>query len=83
MVITHDHEGEKRFFEILYAGRRQEADAVREQLPAIREHRIGQASVDQIDQATIRNTDRFVFSLIRVSGDFGNAVCRRLRPTPP
>jgi Protein of unknown function (DUF4238) len=62
MVITHDHEGERRFFELLYAGRKQEADAVREQLPAIRENRVGQASVDQINQATIRNADRFVFS---------------------
>jgi hypothetical protein len=35
MVITHDHEGERRFFELLYAGRKREADAVREHLPAM------------------------------------------------
>lgn len=62
LVITHDHEGEKKFFELLYAGRRQEADAVREHLPQILESRVKQAGVDEINKATIMNADRFVYS---------------------
>jgi uncharacterized protein DUF4238 len=62
IVITHDQAGEKKFFELLAAGRRQEAEAVRRELPPIREVRIKQSAVDRINQFTIANADRFVFS---------------------
>ena len=62
MVITHDATGEQKFFELLGAGRKDEAEAVRRQPPPILEREIGQSVVDGINCLTITNTDRFVFS---------------------
>jgi hypothetical protein len=62
VVITHDATGEQKFFELLAAGRRDEAEAVRRQLPPILERAIGQSVVDGINYQTITSADRFVFS---------------------
>jgi hypothetical protein len=62
LVITHDEPGEERFFELLTAGRRDEAEAVRRQLPHIRERDAKLALVEAINHQTITNADRFVFS---------------------
>jgi hypothetical protein len=62
LVITHDAAGEQKFFELLAAGRRDEAEAVRSQLPPILEREIGQPLVDGINYRTIINAERFVFS---------------------
>jgi hypothetical protein len=62
MVITHDETGERKFFELLEAGHRKEAEAVRRQLPPILERVVGQSVVDAINDNTIISADRFVFS---------------------
>ena len=62
MVITHDEPGEEKFFKLLTAGRRGEAEAVRRQLPPIRERDVKQPVVEAINRQTVTNADRFVFS---------------------
>lgn len=62
IVITHDETGEEKFFELLAAGRRDEAEAVRRQLPPIRERGARRTLVEAINQQTVTNADRFVFS---------------------
>lgn len=62
MVITHDQEGEDKYFKLLSAGRRSEAEAIRNQLPPIRERNFEQRLVGDVNQLTIRNANRFVFS---------------------
>jgi hypothetical protein len=62
LIISHDTEGENRFFKLLAAGRRQEADGVQRALPPIREREARQSLVDGVNHQTITNADRFVFS---------------------
>lgn len=62
VVITHDEPSEQRFFELLAAGRRDEAEAVRRELPPIREQSVNQPLIDTINSQTITRADRFVFS---------------------
>ena len=62
IVITHDEPGEEKFFRLLAAGHHDEAEAVRRQLPPIRERGARRALVDGINHQTVTNTDRFVFS---------------------
>jgi hypothetical protein len=62
IVITHDEPGEEKFFELLTAGRRDEAEALRRQLPPIRERVAKRTFVDSINRQTVTSTDRFVFS---------------------
>lgn len=62
IVITHDEPGEQEFFELLAAGRREEAESVRRQLPPIRERGAKKPLVEAINRQTIANADRFVFS---------------------
>jgi hypothetical protein len=62
MVITHDEPGEQKFFELLAAGRREEAETVRRRLPPIRERSAKKPLVEAVNHQTITNADRFVFS---------------------
>lgn len=62
IVITHDETGERKFFELLAAGRREEAEAVRRRLPPILQRDVRQPLVDTINYQTVTNADRFVFS---------------------
>lgn len=62
IVITHDEPGEEKFFKLLAAGRRDEAEAVRRELPPIRERGARRTLVDGINHQTVTNADRFVFS---------------------
>ncbi len=62
IVITHDEPGEEKFFELLTAGRREEAEAIRRQLPPIRERGAKRTLVEAINRQTVTNADRFVFS---------------------
>jgi len=62
IVITHDRPGEQKFFELIEAGREDEAEAVRSQLPPIRERGADQTLVEAINRQTITRADRFVFS---------------------
>jgi hypothetical protein len=62
IVITHDEPGEDKFFELLTAGHRDEAEAVRRQLPPIRERGAKMTLVDAINHQTVTNADRFAFS---------------------
>ena len=54
--------GKNKFFELLAAGRRQEAETVQRALPPIREREARQSLVDGVNHQTITNADRFVFS---------------------
>jgi hypothetical protein len=62
LLITHDEAGQRKFFELLEAGRREEAEVVRLRLPPILERDVRQAVVDAINENTITSADRFVFS---------------------
>jgi hypothetical protein len=62
IVLTHDKEGQNKYFELLSKGRRKEAEAGRRLLPPIRERDARQPLVDGINHQTITNADRFVFS---------------------
>jgi hypothetical protein len=62
MIITHDEPGEEKFFELLAAGRRDEAEGVRRQLPPIRERGAKRPLVEAINHQTVTSADRFVFS---------------------
>lgn len=62
LIISHDTEGENKFFELLAAGRGQEAEAIQRALPPIREREARQSVVDAVNHQTITNADRFVFS---------------------
>lgn len=62
IVFTHDKSGEKKFFELLAAGRREEAETVRRRLPTIQERYAKKPAVEAVNHQTITNADRFVFS---------------------
>jgi hypothetical protein len=62
LIISHDTDGENRFFQLLAAGRKQEAEAVQRTLPPIRERDAEKSLVDSVNHQTITNADRFVFS---------------------
>jgi hypothetical protein len=62
LIISHDTEEKNKFFELLAAGRRQEAETVQRALPPIREREARQSLVDGVNHQTITNADRFVFS---------------------
>jgi|SRR6516225_8538736 len=62
LLITHDEERERKFFELLESGKVQEAEAIRAELPEIAERDIGAQYVHAVNEQTIRNADRFVFS---------------------
>ncbi len=55
LIISHDAEGENKFFELL-------AETVERALPPIREREARQSLVEGVNRQTITNADRFVFS---------------------
>lgn len=87
IAITHDHAGEKKFFKLLAAGRREEAKAVKREVPPTQEVRIKKSAVDRINNFTIANADRFVFSpfeSIEISkGLQGKSQNMRMVSSPP
>lgn len=60
--ITHDVERMDRFNELLDAGKREEAEHLRRDLPPIKEVEIPPETVNAINRQTILAGDRFVFS---------------------
>ena len=62
IVITHGEPGEEKFVELLTAGRRDEAEAIRRQLPPIRERGAKLTLVDAINHQRVTNANRFMFS---------------------
>jgi hypothetical protein len=89
VVISHDTGGENKFFALLSQGRRDEAEAVRRTLPPIRERGVPKAVVDAINDQTLTNADRFVFSPFE-SADIPRKLqgeCQNMRivssPPPP
>ena len=87
MVITHDTAGEQKFFELLAAGRKDEAEAVRRQPPPILEREIMRDVVDGINYQTITSADRFVFSpfeSLEISKMLqGESQNMRIKTSPP
>jgi hypothetical protein len=77
IVIRHDTAGENNFFALLSQGRREEAEAVRRTLPPVRERGAPKALVDAINDQTLTNADRFVFS------PFGSADIPKKRRRMP
>jgi Protein of unknown function (DUF4238) len=61
LLITHDNERKRKFFELL-ASRVQEADAIRAEFPEIEARDISAEHVQAVNEQTILNGDRFVFS---------------------
>ena len=62
LLITHDSERNRKFFELLESGKVQEAEAIRAELPEISGCDINAEGVQAVNQQTIVNADRFVFS---------------------
>ena len=62
LLITHDDGRKRKFFELLEHGKIEEAKAVRAELPEISAHDINAEGVEAVNQQTIINADRFVFS---------------------
>lgn len=65
LLITHDNERQAKFFELLENGKIEEAKAVRAKLPEICGRDINAEGVPDVNQQTIVNADRFVFSPFR------------------
>ena len=62
LLITHDNERKRKFFELLENGKAREAEAIRAELSAIVGRDIGTEGVQAVNGQTIVNGDRFVFS---------------------
>jgi hypothetical protein len=62
LLITHDNERKRKFFELLESGKVPEAEAIRAELPEISGRNIDAQAVQAVNQQTIVNADRFVFS---------------------
>jgi hypothetical protein len=62
LLITHDNKRKRKFFELLESGKVQEAEAIRAELPEISGCDIDAEGVQAVNQQTIVNADRFVFS---------------------
>ena len=62
MLITHDNERKGKFFKLLENAKIEEAKAVRAELSEISCRDINAESVLVVNQQTIVNADRFVFS---------------------
>lgn len=62
LLITHDNERKRKFFELFESGKVQEAEAIRAELPEICGRDTTAEYVQAINQQTILNGDRFVFS---------------------
>jgi Protein of unknown function (DUF4238) len=62
LLIAHDDERKQKFFELLVSGKVQEAEAIRAELPEIEARDVGIEYVQAINEQTILNADRFVFS---------------------
>lgn len=62
LLITHDEERERKFFEFFESGNIEEAEAVRAESPEILGHDITAQFVKAVNHQTIVNADRFVYS---------------------
>jgi hypothetical protein len=62
LLITHDNERKRKFFDLLESGKVQEAEAIRAELPEIMGRDIGVEHVQALNEQTILNGDRFIFS---------------------
>lgn len=62
LVIRHDADKREKFDNLLEAGKVKEAEALRAELPPIREGVTQRAIVDAVNTQTIVNADRFVYS---------------------
>jgi len=62
LLITHDHERMHQFWELVECGKKIDADALRAGLPEICGRDITAEYVQALNQQTIINADRFVFS---------------------
>ncbi len=62
LVLTHDAKRMDRFFELLQAGKREEAEALRSELSAIGGFDVDGSLVAAVNSQTIVKADRFVYS---------------------
>src|SRR5215467_865913 len=62
LLITHDNDRKRKYFELLEGGKVEEAEAIRANLPEISGRGIGAEYVQAVNGQTILNADRFVFS---------------------
>jgi hypothetical protein len=62
LLIDHDEERKRKFFELLEAGKLEEAKAIRAELPPIRIGEVAAHFVQKVNHQTIANADRFVYS---------------------
>jgi hypothetical protein len=62
LLISHDSDNMQKFDELLEAGKRTEAEALRAELPSIRGVEIQSTDVDAVNTHTIVKADRFVYS---------------------
>jgi len=62
LLITHDNERKRKFFELLENGKTKEAEAIRAELPEIVGRDIGAEGLQAVNEQTICNGDRFIFS---------------------
>jgi hypothetical protein len=62
LLITHDNERKRKFFELLKKGKVLEAEAIRAELPPISGRDIDAQLVQSMNEQMILNGDRFVFS---------------------
>jgi hypothetical protein len=61
-LIGHNNARTDKYFELLQAGRTEEAEKVKSELPAVREREASRQLVERINHLTISSADRFVFS---------------------
>jgi hypothetical protein len=71
LLITHDNERMRKFFELMENGKAQEAEAIRAELPPISGRDIAAQDVQAVNEQTILNGDRFVFSPFQSQGISG------------
>jgi hypothetical protein len=62
LLIAHDEERKRKFFELFSSGKMKEAEAVRTELPGILGRDITGQFVQAVNHQTIVNADRFVYS---------------------
>lgn len=62
LLITHDNERKRKFFELFESGKIREAEAIRAELPEICGRDTTAEYVQAINEQTVVNGDRFVFS---------------------
>ena len=62
LLITHDEERKRKFFEFVEKGKMEEAEAIRAELPEILSRDITAQFVEAINYQTIVNAERFVYA---------------------